>query len=194
MRTRFFLFALCACALLAASAVSAKPELRVSKMPYGGETEPEPIKERLAIEDGFRVSLEYALSLDGGDVIDSNLAGGDPLVYTQGGGQLLPALERALAGMRGGERKKIAIPPEDAFGSVKPELVQEVDAKLIPVEARTPGFELVSTNPQGQRQMVKVREVKGDRVVLDYNHPLAGETLHYDVRVIGIKDPNAPPE
>jgi FKBP-type peptidyl-prolyl cis-trans isomerase SlyD len=163
-------------------------------MPYGGgeETVPDPEEEPVIVEDGSRLSIEFILTLDDGSVIDSNLAGGKLLTITQGAGQVLSAMERALAGMRRGERKEIAIPPEDAFGPVKQELIKEVDAELIPVEARTPGFELVSTTPQGQRQMVKVLEVKAGRVVLDYNHPLAGKTLHYDLRILGITPPDSP--
>jgi FKBP-type peptidyl-prolyl cis-trans isomerase SlyD len=137
------------------------------------------------ITEGSTVSIEYTLSLDDGTTADSNL-GEEPLVYRQGGDQILPALEHALAGMGVDERKEVTITPEDGYGPVDPSLVQEVDAELIPEEARKPGAQLVSEDPAGDHRIVRVQEVRGDRILLDFNHPLAGKTLHFKVRVVSI--------
>jgi FKBP-type peptidyl-prolyl cis-trans isomerase SlyD len=153
--------------------------LRVS--PTLAEEEKTPV-----IEEGSRVSIEYTLKLDDGSTADTNV-GEEPLVYEQGSHQILPALERELAGMKVEEEREVTLTPEDGYGSVQPELYQEVEAEVIPEDAREKGARLVSEDPNGNRRIVRVHEVKGDRVVLDLNHPLAGQTLHFDVKVLGIE-------
>lgn len=140
----------------------------------------------IVIADGRTVSLEYTLTLDNGTQADTNV-GGEPLVYEQGQQQILPALEQELAGMGVDDRKKVTLTPEDAYGTVRPDLFQEVEAERIPEEAREVGSRLVSEDPNGNRRVIRVHEVKEDRIVLDLNHPLAGETLHFDVHVLAIK-------
>lgn len=143
-------------------------------------------KEAVVIEDGRKVSLEYTLTLDDGTQADSNV-GGEPLVYQQGAEQILPALEDELAGMAVNESKQVTLPPEKGYGEVNPELRQSVDADVIPEEARHAGAQLVSEDREGHRRLIRVHEVKDDKIVLDLNHPLAGQTLHFDVKVLAIE-------
>jgi FKBP-type peptidyl-prolyl cis-trans isomerase SlyD len=143
------------------------------------ETEPR-------IEDGSIVSIEYTLTADDGTEIDSN-ANGKPIVYTQGIGELLPAVEQALAGAVAGERRQFTLPPEKAFGEVVQDYVQEIDLDRLPKDARQAGAALVISNDKGQEQMIRVKEIKGDKAVIDFNHPLAGKTLHFDIKVLSIK-------
>jgi FKBP-type peptidyl-prolyl cis-trans isomerase SlyD len=143
-------------------------------------------EESLVIEDGRTVSIEYTLKLDDGTKADSNV-GGEPLVYRQGAKQILPALEQELAGLHVNDSKEVSLPPEQGYGLADPELRQEVDAALVPEEARVEGTTLVSQDPAGNRRIVRVDKVHGDRIVLDLNHPLAGETLHFEVKVLGIE-------
>jgi FKBP-type peptidyl-prolyl cis-trans isomerase 2 len=143
-------------------------------------------EESLVIEDGRKVSIEYTLTLDDGSKADSNV-GGEPLVYQQGAQQILPALEQELAGLEVNDTKEVSLPPERGYGLANPELRQEVDAELIPEEARTEGTTLVSQDQAGNRRIVRVDKVIEDRIVLDLNHPLAGETLHFEVKVLGIE-------
>jgi FKBP-type peptidyl-prolyl cis-trans isomerase SlyD len=138
------------------------------------------------VADGATVSIEYTLTLDDGSQVDSNV-GGEPLVYHQGGEQILPALEQALAGMAVDESKKVTITAEQGYGPVDPSLLEEVDANMVPEDGRTAGTQLVSEDASGNRRLVRVHEVKGDRIVLDFNHPLAGKTLHFDVKIVGIE-------
>jgi FKBP-type peptidyl-prolyl cis-trans isomerase SlyD len=138
------------------------------------------------IEDGRTVSLEYTLSLDDGTTAGTNV-GEEPLVYQQGGDQILPALESALAGMKAGDSKQVTLAPAQGYGEIDQGLFEEVETNLVPEEARTAGTTLVSEDPAGNRRMIRVHEVKGEMIVLDLNHPLAGQTLHFDVKVVGIE-------
>lgn len=138
------------------------------------------------IEDGSKVSVEYTLSLDDGTKADSNV-GGEPLVYQQGSSQILPAFESEVAGMKVDEAKQFTLAPAEGYGEVDPSLRQAVDADLVPEEGRHEGAQLVSEDPSGNRRVIRVHEVKGDQVVLDMNHPLAGETLHFDVKILAIE-------
>ena len=138
------------------------------------------------IADGRKVSLEYTLSLDDGTEVGSNV-GGEALVYEQGTNKILPALETALVGMKEGESKKVTLTPADGYGEVDSELFQEVESNLVPEDSRVAGAQLLSEDPSGARQVIRVHEVKGEMVVLDLNHPLAGQTLHFDVKVLDVE-------
>ena len=137
------------------------------------------------IEDGRTISVEYTLNLDDGTTADSNV-GEKPLVYEQGADQILPGFEREVAGMKVEETREFVLSPEEGYGAVDPELRHEVEAELVPEEARQEGAQLVSEDPSGNRRLVQVHEVRGDSIVLDLNHPLAGETLHFQVKVVAI--------
>jgi FKBP-type peptidyl-prolyl cis-trans isomerase SlyD len=141
-----------------------------------------------AIEAGSTVSLEYTLTDDDGKVLDSS-QGRDPLTYVQGESQIVPGLEKALAGMHSGEQKQVTVSPGEGYGEVDPAAVAEVPKGLIPADALNVGTELVARNSQGTTRLVRVKEVKDETVVLDLNHPLAGKTLHFDVKVVGVEPP-----
>lgn len=141
-----------------------------------------------AIEDGSKVELEYTLTDDGGSVLDSN-KGAEPLTYTQGQQQIIPGLEKALTGMHAGEAKKVTIPPADAYGEVNPAAVAEVPKDRIPPDALTVGKELVARNQGGESRTVRIKEIREKTVVIDLNHPLAGKTLVFDVKVVGVAPP-----
>lgn len=137
------------------------------------------------IENGSKVTLEYTLSLDDGTKADSNV-GGEPLTYQQGSNQILPGFEAEVAGMKVDETKQFTLTPSEGYGEVDPGLRQEVEAELVPEEGRHVGAQLVSEDPSGNRRVIRVHEVKGDQLVLDMNHPLAGENLHFDVKILAI--------
>ena len=164
-----------ALALAAGPSLAEEPKPAAAAAPAGPAT----------VEDGRKVSIEYTLTLDDGKQADSNV-GGEPLVFEQGKHQILPALEKALSGMKVSESRKVTLVPEDGYGKVMPELIQEVDPKLIPEEARVAGTELAAEDPQGNRHLARVHEVREDKIVVDLNHPLAGRTLTFDVKVLRI--------
>jgi FKBP-type peptidyl-prolyl cis-trans isomerase 2 len=100
-----------------------------------------------------------------------------------GAQQILPALELALAGLKAGDTKAVTLTPEDGYGVVRPEL----ETEKIPEDGRHAGAMLMSKGPNGRPVMVRVKEVNGDKVVLDLNHPLAGHTLRFDVKILGVE-------
>jgi FKBP-type peptidyl-prolyl cis-trans isomerase 2 len=142
--------------------------------------------EKKMIADGSKVSIEYTLKLDDGSTADTNV-GGDPLVYEQGKGQILPALEKELAGLSVDDTKKVNLSAKDGYGEVDPAAIQRVPASAIPEEARKAGAQLLAQDPAGQQRPVRVQAVEGDQVVVDMNHPLAGKALHFDVKILAIQ-------
>lgn len=139
----------------------------------------------MTVSSGKRVSLEYTLKLDDQSVVDSNV-GGEPLKVTQGKHELVPGLEKALEGMAVGEKKNVTVAPTEAYGTVDPKAFQEVDKKLLPPDTAKVGTQLEGTTADGRKVFPRISEVKNETVVLDFNHPLAGKTLHFDVKVLEV--------
>ena len=140
----------------------------------------------MSISDGKMISIEYTLTLENKKVIDSNV-GGQPLDFTQGSHQIIPGLESALEGMKVGESKQVTVAPEQAYGPVNPKAIQEVQIDKIPEEARKVGSQLQAKDNQGRMVHPRVVEVKDKVVMLDFNHPLAGKKLFFDVKILDIK-------
>jgi FKBP-type peptidyl-prolyl cis-trans isomerase 2 len=139
------------------------------------------------VEKGSKVSVEYTLSLaDGGQFVESNV-GKTPLSYEQGAGKMLPEFEKQVAGLKAGATKEFDLTPEHAYGPVKKELYQTVNVSQIPEEARKPGAKLMAHAQGGQQRQVEVKEINGDKAVLDLNHPLAGKKLHFAVKVVSVE-------
>lgn len=137
------------------------------------------------IHEGARVAIEYTVKLEDGTTAITNV-GGQPLVFVEGGHQILGALEQALAGSKAGDTKIVTLTPEQAYGAVDPKLFRTVPLEQIPEAARKAGAQLVTQDAQGARKMVRVREIRDGEVVLDLNHPLAGKKLRFEVRVLEI--------
>lgn len=135
------------------------------------------------IEAGKTVGFEYTLKLDDGSVVQTN-KGEEPLKYVHGENQILPALEQQLEGLDVDEEKNVKLPAEEAYGDVKEEAFQEVPTEQIPEDARRVGAQL---SAQGYNGAIRVHEVKDETVVLDFNHPLAGQDLTFDIRVVSIE-------
>lgn len=137
------------------------------------------------IQNGKKVSLEYTVFLADGTQIDSNV-GEDPLVFVLGQHQVFPALEQELLGLKVGDTKKITLRAEEAYGPVVPEAFREVDIDAVPSQYRFAGAVLGVQDPAGGVYPIRVHEVKEQKVVLDFNHPLAGQELRFDVKVIQV--------
>jgi FKBP-type peptidyl-prolyl cis-trans isomerase 2 len=132
------------------------------------------------IQDGSVVSIEYKLTLDDGTEVDTNV-GKEPLVYTQGEGQIIPGLEKEMVGLALGDTKTVKVSAKDGYGDVNPEALREVEAEQVPEDARKEGAMLMA---EGHGAPIRVHEVREDKIVLDFNHPLAGQALNFDVKVI----------
>lgn len=139
----------------------------------------------MTVSNGKQVSLEYTLKLDDQSVLDTNV-GGEPLKVMQGSHQIIPGVEKALDGMTVGEKKKFTVAPADAYGTVDPEAFQEVDKNLVPSDSRKVGAQLEGKTADGRTVFPRISEVKNETVVLDFNHPLAGKTLYFDVKVLDV--------
>jgi FKBP-type peptidyl-prolyl cis-trans isomerase SlyD len=145
------------------------------------------------VAEGKNVSLEYTLTLDDKSVVESNV-GKQPLTYTHGTQQIIPGLEKALEGLAVGDTKEVTVAPADGYGEKDPNALQEVQKKLIPPDALVVGARLQGKTPDGQMVYPRVAAIKDDTVVLDFNHPLAGKTLHFDVKILDIKQEQPQPQ
>lgn len=140
----------------------------------------------LAVGPGNEVSFEYTLFDDEGAQIQTN-KGQAPLVYVRGRDQMIPGLEKALDGMHVGEEKDVKVLPEEGYGPIRKGAFQEVPKEAIPAEALKVGTPLRAEAPDGESRMARVSEVKDKTVVVDLNHPLAGKTLAFHVKVLDVK-------
>jgi len=143
------------------------------------------------VTDGLVVSLEYTLRLDDGEVIDASE--GEPLEFLQGHNQIIPGLERALAGMKVGESKEVIVAAVDAYGEDDEEAFQRVERDIFPPDMELEeGMQLRMREAQsGEPVDVIIAEVDDESVLLDFNHPLAGEELHFQVKVVGLRPATA---
>ena len=142
----------------------------------------------MTIATNKAVSIEYTLTNDAGEVIDSS-AGGAPLVYLQGAGNIIPGLEKALEGKAVGEELTVTVEPEDAYGEYSAELVSTLSASMFEgVDQLEVGMQFHASAPDGQMQIVTIRDLDGDDVTVDGNHPLAGQRLTFKVKVVAVRD------
>ena len=136
------------------------------------------------------VTIDYTLTNPAGDVLDSS-SGGEPLSYLHGSGGIIPGLESALDGKSPGDELRAVVPPEQAYGSRNDAMVQAVPRDRFQGAPRVePGMQFQANTPQGPR-VVRITKVSGNRVTVDANHPLAGVTLTFDVKVVEVRDATA---
>ena len=143
-------------------------------------------EEDTVIEAGSQVGIEYTLTLEDGTKVDSNV-GGEALRFKQGAGQMIPGLDKALIDMAVGETKQVTVAPEEGYGPVNPDAFGEVPLSDLPEDAREPGTGLMAQDKEGRVQQLRVHKVEGDTATLDFNHPLAGKTLLFDVKILEIQ-------
>lgn len=145
----------------------------------------------MKIADNSVVSIHYTLTDNDGTVIDSS-EGKEPLNYLHGAGNIIPGLERELAGCETGAKKQVTVEPADAYGEVEPGLVQTLPQEAFSgVEKIEVGMEFHAQGPNGQVQVVVVKDVADDGVTIDANHALAGKTLNFDVSVENVREATA---
>jgi FKBP-type peptidyl-prolyl cis-trans isomerase SlyD len=178
MRIKFFsllgLFLLCVFAGLAFSATAEKP------------------KDGRVVKDGLMISLEYTLKSPDGKVLETS-KGREPLKYIHGQKMMIPGLEKELTGMRVGGEKNVTVKPEEGYGKINPNAVQEVPKEKIPENALKVGAVLAARSPEGMVVPMTVKQIKDKTVVMDMNHPMAGKTLVFDVKVVDIQPAPPPP-
>ena len=134
------------------------------------------------IEAGSTVGIEYTLTLEDGTKVDSNV-GGEVLRVEQGSGQIVPGLDKELIGMTVGESKQLTVAPDQAYGQVDPTAFTEIPVSELPEDGREPGTILMTRDAQGNTRRLRVHQIEGEKATLDFNHPLAGKTLTFDVKI-----------
>jgi len=143
----------------------------------------------MQIANDVVVSIEYTLTDDQGNVIDSS-AGGEPLAYLHGAGNIIPGLEAALEGKIVGDAFKISIAPADGYGEKNDDMLQQVPREMFQgVDVIEAGMQFHAQTDHGM-QVITVSAVDGDLVTVDGNHPLAGQNLHFDVKVLEVRAPS----
>ena len=140
------------------------------------------------VQDDVVVELQYKLWSDGELVEESEED--DPLVYLHGYDNISPGLERALHGLRVGDEKDITVTPDEAYGPRDPENVEEVSLTDLPLDF-TPeeGMVLEVQDEDGNVYVAQVQQVTEETVTLDFNHPMAGKTLRFQVRITNLREP-----
>ncbi len=142
----------------------------------------------MTISKDKQVSIEYTLKLDDDSVVDTNVDA-EPLTLVVGTEQIIPGLEKELEGMKVGDSKKVTVSPEEGYGESNPKALVEVAKDKIPEGALKAGAMLQGQSADGASVYARVSEIRESTVVLDHNHPLAGKTLHFDVKILEISDP-----
>jgi FKBP-type peptidyl-prolyl cis-trans isomerase SlyD len=144
----------------------------------------------MKVEEKKFVAMHYTLTLDSGEQVDSS-EGQEPLGFIQGSGQIIEGLDEAVIGKAVGDKFKVNIPAEKAYGMPSEEMHREIPRENFPADAElVAGQGFTATGPHGP---VSFRVVSIDEatVVADFNHVLAGEALNFDVEITEVRDPNA---
>ena len=145
-------------------------------------------KEGKSVENGDVACVHYTGKLDTGEVFDSS-KGREPLEFVVGSGQLIKGFDSAVVGMKKGDKKEIHLEPAEAYGERDEKRIQPVDRKLLPKEPEPkPGMMLVLKAPTGQTMPAKIEKVEKDVVMIDFNHPLAGKNLNFEIELVDIKE------
>lgn len=141
-----------------------------------------------AIADGDVVSIHYRLKTADGTEVDSS-AGRDPLLYLQGQGQIVPGLEKEIAGHKVGDEFDVVVSPDEGYGQSDPDAVQEIPRDQFPEDLDIkPGMSFRVEDQEGNPAMFRVLATKDDTVTADFNHPLAGEHLHFHIEVCAVRE------
>ncbi len=145
----------------------------------------------MKITDKAVVTIHYTLTDDDGKVIDSS-EGKDPLKYLHGTRNIIKGLETALVGKAVGDSLNVAVKPEDGYGVINPDYIQVVPRSVFQgIDEIKPGMQFQAHDEQGNIQMIMIQKVEDNNITIDRNHPLAGQTLYFDVSVEEIREATA---
>nr|WP_293300665.1 peptidylprolyl isomerase [Allomuricauda sp.] len=138
------------------------------------------------VKENDTIKVHYTGKLTNGQIFDSSLQR-EPLEVALGQGQLIPGFEKGLIDMAVNEKKTITIAKEEAYGEVNESLFQKISKSQLPEDIKPEvGMGLVGSNADGQQQQFRVAKVEADDIILDGNHPLAGQDLVFDLEVVEI--------
>jgi FKBP-type peptidyl-prolyl cis-trans isomerase SlyD len=144
----------------------------------------------MQIAENTVASFHYTLTNDAGEVLDSS-RGREPLLYLHGAGNIVPGLEQAMEGRGPGDTFKVDVAPDQGYGKRHGGLIQKVPREAFQgVDSVEVGMQFQASGPQGAMS-VTITAIDGDQVTVDGNHPLAGETLHFDIEVAEVRAASA---
>ena len=142
------------------------------------------------VQDGVVVSMEYTLKIDG-EQIDSS-EGHGPLQFLAGHGNIVAGLESEMKGMKVGDSKNVVVGPADGYGEYDEKAFLDVPSSQFPADMKVEqGMELTVRDDSGQARYARVENIEGETVRLNFNHPLAGDELHFDVKVVDLREPTS---
>jgi FKBP-type peptidyl-prolyl cis-trans isomerase SlyD len=142
------------------------------------------------VADGQVVAMDYTLTVDG-EIVDTS-KGNEPMEYLHGAGNIIIGLERELTGMKIGESKSVVVAPKDGYGELNPDAFMEVQRSEIPADILIEvGAEIEVSDEDGHPMHAQVDEINDKTVLLNFNHPLAGMELHFDIKIVGLRKPTA---
>jgi len=140
----------------------------------------------MPVEKNNKVTIEYTGRFDNkdGEIFDTS-EGKQPLTFISGVGMVVPGFDNAIQGMEKGEEKEVTLTPDQAYGEHKEEMKQKIPRKALPPEqVPEKGMMLGMTTPQGQQIPAKIIDVDDENITIDVNHPLAGKTLHFSIKLL----------
>lgn len=163
------------------------PSFNLHQFPFGEDVQMALDK----IAKDVVVELQYKLRLDDGTLVEESTPD-DPLVYLHGHDNIIPGLERQLEGMRVGEKKTITVEPEEAYGEYNEDDIGRISLDEIPADFEPEiGMLLPVIDDEGNEDEVEIVEMEDDAIIVDFNHPLAGERLAFEVEVTGLRAADA---
>jgi FKBP-type peptidyl-prolyl cis-trans isomerase SlpA len=140
------------------------------------------------VKQNDNIKVHYTGKLSNGQVFDSSKER-EPLAFKVGEGQIIPGFEKAVVGMELNETKEITIQPDNAYGEVRDDLIQEVPKDSLPDDLKPEvGQQLISKLPDGREVPIIVTEIKDNSIMVDANHPLAGQELNFEIEVVEINE------
>jgi FKBP-type peptidyl-prolyl cis-trans isomerase SlyD len=142
----------------------------------------------MPIKQNQVVTINFTLKDETGEIIDST-QGNNPFSFISGNNQILPKLEESISIMLIGSKTNVKLNPVDAYGEYKEEAVQTVDRSEFPQDVELEeGMSFMAHTPEGKQVPLTIAGVEGDKVTVDFNHPLAGRALEFDVELLNIRD------
>ncbi len=146
-------------------------------------------KNAMAINQDQIVGIKYTATANS-EIIDNNMEEEAPLFFMYGRGQMMPGLETRIAEMNMGDSAEFEIPTEEAYGAHNPEAIQSVPKEHLEHLELHEGLVLQGQGEQGEPVMVVVKEINNDTVIMDHNHPMAGQDISFSVTIEAIRDPS----
>lgn len=148
------------------------------------------MSEEKTVKEDLVIAIDYTLTVDG-EVLDSS-KDRDPLEFLQGHGNIIPGLEKEMVDMKIGDEKKVRVPPKEGYGELNKDAFMDVPTNQFPEDIPVKvGTELQVQNEKGEPTYARITKVDNNVAQLDFNHPLAGKKLNFDVKVVGIREPNS---